>query len=107
MQNQNPESIWFGETKVTPQEKTDNVIGVFDTVCAARYDLMNDLMSGGIHRIWKDRSRADDPAPGFRRRANARSIISTWLGAPGDIAFPHPSVKPGRARRVTLMRPQR
>ena len=36
-----------------PQEKTQMVLGVFDNV-ASRYDLMNDLMSLGIHRFWKD-----------------------------------------------------
>lgn len=50
---QNPESVWFGEKNVSPEEKTENVIGVFDRV-ADRYDLMNDLMSGGMHRLWKD-----------------------------------------------------
>src|SRR5205807_6460264 len=42
----------FGYEQVTPAEKTRRVRGVFDSV-AAKYDLMNDLMSGGLHRIWK------------------------------------------------------
>ena len=37
---------------VTPDEKTRRVRGVFDSV-ADRYDVMNDLMSGGLHRLWK------------------------------------------------------
>lgn len=49
----NPESQWFGRRSVSPQEKTRLVLDVFDSV-ATRYDLMNDLMSGGIHRLWKD-----------------------------------------------------
>jgi len=42
----------FGFRTVATDEKTDLVKGVFDSV-ARRYDLMNDLMSGGIHRLWK------------------------------------------------------
>lgn len=42
----------FGFTRVDPAAKADMVRGVFDSV-ASRYDLMNDLMSGGVHRLWK------------------------------------------------------
>ena len=42
----------FGYQKVPEDEKARRVAGVFDSV-AARYDLMNDLMSGGLHRLWK------------------------------------------------------
>ena len=42
----------FGYREVDADEKASLVAGVFDSV-AARYDLMNDLMSGGIHRVWK------------------------------------------------------
>jgi len=42
----------FGFQKVDPDEKTRRVRGVFDSV-APRYDVMNDLMSGGLHRLWK------------------------------------------------------
>ena len=42
----------FGFTKVSLEEKAERVAGVFRSV-AGRYDLMNDLMSAGIHRLWK------------------------------------------------------
>jgi demethylmenaquinone methyltransferase / 2-methoxy-6-polyprenyl-1,4-benzoquinol methylase len=42
----------FGYRRVRAREKAGLVRGVFDSV-ASRYDLMNDLMSGGIHRLWK------------------------------------------------------
>jgi len=42
----------FGYQKVPEDEKSRRVAGVFESV-AARYDLMNDLMSGGLHRLWK------------------------------------------------------
>jgi demethylmenaquinone methyltransferase/2-methoxy-6-polyprenyl-1,4-benzoquinol methylase len=42
----------FGFQKVAEEEKARKVAGVFDSV-AGRYDLMNDLMSAGLHRLWK------------------------------------------------------
>src|SRR5687768_11591744 len=42
----------FGYERVPWQEKARRVRGVFDSV-AGNYDIMNDLMSGGLHRIWK------------------------------------------------------
>ena len=42
----------FGFEKVDESEKAGRVRGVFDSV-ATRYDLMNDLMSMGLHRAWK------------------------------------------------------
>ena len=45
-------TVDFGYEKVSPEEKTTRVRGVFDSV-AGSYDLMNDLMSGGMHRLWK------------------------------------------------------
>jgi len=46
------EETHFGYRKVATEEKADLVRGVFDSV-ASRYDLMNDLMSMGVHRLWK------------------------------------------------------
>ena len=45
-------STHFGYETVDEQDKARRVRGVFDSV-ATRYDLMNDLMSGGLHRLWK------------------------------------------------------
>ncbi|MCB1918569.1 MAG: bifunctional demethylmenaquinone methyltransferase/2-methoxy-6-polyprenyl-1,4-benzoquinol methylase UbiE [Candidatus Competibacteraceae bacterium] len=49
---ENPETTHFGYQTVDAREKARKVAGVFDSV-ANRYDLMNDLMSLGIHRLWK------------------------------------------------------
>ena len=46
------EKTHFGYEQVAPEEKAQRVRGVFDSV-AGRYDLMNDLMSAGLHRVWK------------------------------------------------------
>ncbi len=76
---QNPESTQFGEKDVTPEEKTTLVRGVFDSV-ADNYDIMNDLMSGGLHRLWKD---------SFVRRIRPKSNMKFLdvAGGTGDIAF--------------------
>ena len=46
------DTVSFGFEDVSPQEKVSRVKGVFRSV-ANRYDLMNDLMSAGVHRLWK------------------------------------------------------
>jgi demethylmenaquinone methyltransferase/2-methoxy-6-polyprenyl-1,4-benzoquinol methylase len=47
-----PDSTDFGYAQIPRKDKAGRVRAVFDSV-AARYDLMNDLMSGGAHRLWK------------------------------------------------------
>jgi demethylmenaquinone methyltransferase/2-methoxy-6-polyprenyl-1,4-benzoquinol methylase len=42
----------FGFSTVAEEEKARKVAGVFDSV-ASKYDIMNDVMSGGLHRVWK------------------------------------------------------
>jgi len=51
-QKKSTEPVSFGNRSVDAAEKSSLVKGVFDSV-AGNYDLMNDLMSGGVHRIWK------------------------------------------------------
>jgi demethylmenaquinone methyltransferase/2-methoxy-6-polyprenyl-1,4-benzoquinol methylase len=69
----------FGDELVSPEEKTRRVGAVFSSV-ARRYDLMNDLMSGGLHRLWKDRFVARvKPRPG--------ELILDMAGGTGDVAF--------------------
>lgn len=75
----NPESTSFGTQHVSAEEKTNKVLGVFDSV-ATRYDIMNDVMSGGIHRIWKD-AFIKQIAP------RAGQSILDVAGGTGDIAF--------------------
>ncbi len=73
------DKVNFGATLVTPEEKTRRVGGVFSSV-AKSYDVMNDLMSGGMHRLWKDRFVAKvKPRPGEH--------ILDMAGGTGDIAF--------------------
>ncbi|MDR6789469.1 demethylmenaquinone methyltransferase/2-methoxy-6-polyprenyl-1,4-benzoquinol methylase [Sphingomonas sp. BE138] len=73
------ETVSFGYEDVSPTEKTARVRGVFSNV-ASRYDLMNDAMSAGMHRLWKDR---------FVRRVKPRRAeqILDMAGGTGDIAF--------------------
>ncbi|HML81203.1 MAG TPA: bifunctional demethylmenaquinone methyltransferase/2-methoxy-6-polyprenyl-1,4-benzoquinol methylase UbiE [Thiomonas arsenitoxydans] len=49
---QSTSTTHFGYQQVAEDEKAARVRGVFDSV-ASRYDVMNDLMSGGLHRVWK------------------------------------------------------
>ena len=51
-QNDQPDQTHFGYQTVATADKARRVRGVFDSV-AGNYDLMNDLMSGGLHRLWK------------------------------------------------------
>jgi demethylmenaquinone methyltransferase / 2-methoxy-6-polyprenyl-1,4-benzoquinol methylase len=73
------QSVSFGYEQVSPEEKTARVGGVFSNV-ARKYDIMNDAMSGGMHRLWKDQ---------FVRRVKPRAgeDILDMAGGTGDIAF--------------------
>ena len=73
------EEVDFGFRRVPLDEKPGLVRGVFSSV-AGRYDLMNDAMSLGVHRLWKE-AMADwlSPRPGMR--------VLDLAGGTGDIAF--------------------
>ncbi|MBL8706299.1 MAG: class I SAM-dependent methyltransferase [Rhodospirillales bacterium] len=73
------ETVPFGYRDVAPEDKAGLVRGVFDSV-ATRYDVMNDLMSGGIHRLWK-RSMLD------LLRPRAGWTLVDLAGGTGDISF--------------------
>ncbi len=73
------EPVDFGYRKVGRVEKAAMVRAVFDSV-APRYDLMNDLMSFGVHRVWKHLFvTALDPRP--------RHMLLDLAGGTGDISF--------------------
>jgi hypothetical protein len=87
----------FGFRDVDPAEKPGLVRGVFDSV-ASRYDLMNDLMSVGVHRLWKDAVAARlNPQPG--------ETIIDCAGGTGDMA--RRFAKMARRRAGTPWRPGR
>ena len=73
------DTVSFGYEDVAPEEKTKRVGGVFSNV-ASSYDLMNDAMTAGTHRVWKDK---------FVRRVKPQSgeDILDMAGGTGDIAF--------------------
>jgi demethylmenaquinone methyltransferase/2-methoxy-6-polyprenyl-1,4-benzoquinol methylase len=76
------ETTHFGERTVPLEAKQGLVNEVFHTV-ANRYDLMNDLMSGGIHRLWKDALVARLAPP---RTGTLPYRVVDMAGGTGDIA---------------------
>ncbi|MEO0463047.1 MAG: class I SAM-dependent methyltransferase [Pseudomonadota bacterium] len=73
------QTVSFGYEEVAPEEKTRRVGELFSSV-ASKYDIMNDAMSLGMHRGWKDRFvKRVRPQPGER--------ILDMAGGTGDIAF--------------------
>jgi demethylmenaquinone methyltransferase/2-methoxy-6-polyprenyl-1,4-benzoquinol methylase len=74
--------VAFGFRDVEVAEKQRLVDGVFDRV-ARRYDVMNDLMSGGLHRFWKDALVAWLAPPRVTRSYRVLDLA----GGTGDIAF--------------------
>jgi len=83
----------FGYQNVAPEERERRIRAVFDAV-APRYDLMNDVMSFGIHRLWKRRMvKVAAPRPG--------QVIVDLAGGTGDVA----RLLAGAGRRVVVCDP--
>jgi demethylmenaquinone methyltransferase/2-methoxy-6-polyprenyl-1,4-benzoquinol methylase len=74
-----PQTVSFGYEDIPEDDKTARVGAIFSNV-ARKYDVMNDAMSAGMHRLWKDR---------FVRRVKPRvgEAILDMAGGTGDIAF--------------------
>ena len=73
------DTVSFGYEDIAAEEKTGRVGEVFSNV-SRKYDIMNDAMSGGMHRLWKDRFvRLVKPQRG--------EAILDMAGGTGDIAF--------------------
>lgn len=91
-----PGATHFGFRTVNLDDKAGLVRGVFDSV-AARYDLMNDVMSGGLHRLWK-KSLIDSLRP------RAGMHLLDVAGGTGDIALRFLAALPNNAdARVTIV----
>ena len=92
--------VSFGFEEVTETEKVARVKGVFRSV-ASRYDLMNDLMSAGVHRLWKhDAMNQVNPQPGPHQKdiraqtARRQSLVR----APRDRGRDDPRMRMLRSR---------
>lgn len=81
----------FGFARVDPADKPGLVRGVFDRV-APSYDLMNDLMSGGVHRLWKDAAAA-------RLNVQPGELVIDCAGGTGDMARRFARMASAAARR--------
>ena len=73
------DTVSFGYEDIAADEKAARVGAVFSNV-ASKYDIMNDAMSGGMHRLWKDR---------FVKRVKPQhgEAVLDMAGGTGDIAF--------------------
>ena len=96
----------FGYRRVPLADKQAMVDGVFDNV-ARRYDLMNDLMSGGLHRAWKEAlvTAVNPPRRAVHGRldekAKAPFAVLDLAGGTGDVAF-RIAERGGAGTRVTV-----
>ncbi|MDA0368093.1 MAG: class I SAM-dependent methyltransferase [Proteobacteria bacterium] len=93
------DEVAFGFRKVPRADKSGLVRGVFDSV-SGRYDVMNDVMSGGLHRLWKDTLVR-------RLRARPGQQVLDVAGGTGDIALrilrPFRDAAPDARPRVSVL----
>jgi demethylmenaquinone methyltransferase / 2-methoxy-6-polyprenyl-1,4-benzoquinol methylase len=92
-----PRESYFGYRRVPLEQKQALVDDVFHSV-ARRYDLMNDLMSGGLHRLWKDALVTAIHPP----RSDRPFALLDVAGGTGDIAF-RTLAAGGAGTRVTVV----
>ena len=85
----------FGFTDIPESEKAGKVHGIFTNV-ASKYDIMNDVMSGGVHRLWKD-AMMDWLAP-----RDGQTLLDV-AGGTGDVAFRFLKRAPGATATVCDM----
>jgi demethylmenaquinone methyltransferase/2-methoxy-6-polyprenyl-1,4-benzoquinol methylase len=78
MNSPNDDTTHFGYKSVSADDKADMVRGVFDSV-ASRYDVMNDLMSAGLHRVWKRYTIG-------RAAVKPGNVVLDLAGGTGDLA---------------------
>jgi demethylmenaquinone methyltransferase/2-methoxy-6-polyprenyl-1,4-benzoquinol methylase len=87
-----PDETHFGDETIALDDKQTRVDDVFRSV-ARRYDLMNDLMSGGLHRAWKDAlvTAVNPPTKGRPGRLDEKTdkpfALLDLAGGTGDVAF--------------------
>lgn len=95
MTNDDQQTTHFGFQEVAEEDKAGLVEGVFSSV-ASRYDIMNDVMSGGVHRLWKD-AMMDWLTP-----QQGQQLLDV-AGGTGDIAFRFLNRAPGAEATVLDM----
>jgi demethylmenaquinone methyltransferase/2-methoxy-6-polyprenyl-1,4-benzoquinol methylase len=91
--DQNSDETHFGYKTVAADDKADMVRDVFDSV-ASRYDIMNDLMSAGLHRLWKRYTIN-------RAAVKPGNVVLDLAGGTGDLALEF-SRKVGKEGQVVL-----
>ncbi|KAH8097682.1 2-octaprenyl-6-methoxy-1,4-benzoquinone methylase [Aureococcus anophagefferens] len=79
----------FGEKTVPKEAKEGLVRGVFSSV-ASNYDVMNDFMSGGLHRFWKDDFVGRLGLGAVARASGEAPRCLDVAGGTGDVAFAPP-----------------
>ncbi len=94
---QDDPSTSFGFSQIPLSQKAARVRDVFDRV-AGRYDIMNDVMSAGMHRLWKDHLIRRLPL----HHATGRVHMVDMAGGTGDVAFRALNTRAGRAGLVDI-----